>query len=475
MTGPGPAASYAAPTTAPAPLAPRTSSAPAAPVPHAAPRRRGRLSLTGGRSTPAALQTLMVGLIIGSLVWGIVAVLTVGQHSSAAKEVASTSEPLSLAAQRMYLSLSDADVKATTSFLAHPPGGSPQPLADRQAYDADIANAAAELATLRSAGTGVDSARLDKDLAAISAGLPIYTGYVQRAQTYSSLGFLLTGGSFIENASEEMHLVLLPAANDIYSQENAALMSASGQATGLPLIVACLLVAIAVGYVLLRSQRWLTRRTHRRINPGLLLATAALAITTIWMVAGFASVRSNFGEGLGHGSTPAESLAQASIAAQAGRRFEVLNLISRSGASSFQADIADAQKRIGPGSGSLLAAASAASMPGAGAGAAAAAGRDARSWESESVKVFSLNPATATYADETGLVIGTGSGSSQAAFEKLETDLRNGIAADQVIFRAKAASGSTAFDGLEVAVIIAVAAMIGGSAWGVSRRLAEYR
>lgn len=475
MTGPASPASYAAPAASPAPVPPR---APTAPVPPAAPavrRRQGRLSLTGDRGTPAILQTLLVGLIIGSLLWGVVTALTIAQHSSAAKEVASTSEPLSLAAQRMYLSLSDADVKATTSFLAHPPGGTPMPLHDRQAYDADIANAAAELATLRSAGTGVNSAKLDQDLAAISAGLPIYTGYVQRAQTYSSLGFLLTGGSFIENASEEMHLVLLPAANDIYAQENAALTSASAQATGLPLIVISLLVAAGIGYVLLRSQRWLTRRTHRRINPGLLLATAALAICTSWMVVAFASARSNFGEGLGHGSTPAESLAQASIAAQAGRRFEVLNLISRSGASSFQADITDGQRRIGPGPGSLLAAAQAASPSGAGADAAAAAARDAKGWESESVKVFSLNPATATYADETSLVIGTGSGSSQAAFEKLEADLREGIAADQVVFKSSAASGRSAFDGLDVAVIIAALAMAAGSAWGVSRRLAEYR
>jgi hypothetical protein len=66
-------------------------------------------------------------------------------------------------------------------------------------------------------------------------------------------------------------------------------------------------------------------------------------------------------------------------------------------------------------------------------------------------------------------------GSSQAAFEKLETDLRNGIAADQVVFKSSAASGSSAFDGLELAVIIAALAMAAGSAWGVSRRLAEYR
>src|SRR6185437_1854415 len=169
MTGPASNASYAAPAATQTPMPMR---APAAPMRPAAPARRwARRSRTGDRGTPAILQTLLVGLIIGSLLWGVVTALTVAQHSSAAKEVASTSEPLSLAAQRMYLSLSDADVKATTSFLAHPPGGTPMPLSDRQAYDADIANAAADLATLRSAGTGVDSAKLDKDLAAISAGL----------------------------------------------------------------------------------------------------------------------------------------------------------------------------------------------------------------------------------------------------------------------------------------------------------------
>ena len=55
---------------------------------------------------------------------------TVIQHASAAQDVVSTSEPLSLSAQQMYRSLSDADVTATTAFLAGPD----EPLPARQRY-----------------------------------------------------------------------------------------------------------------------------------------------------------------------------------------------------------------------------------------------------------------------------------------------------------------------------------------------------
>lgn len=421
-----------------------------------------------GTGTPSVLRLLMVALVAGSILFGVAAALTIGQHASAAGEVVSTSEPLSLAAQQMYQSLSDADITTTTAFLAGPP----QLLSVRQHFDADIANAAADLATLRSAGG--NSKQLAASLAAISAGLPVYAGYVQQAQTYSSFGYPLTGGSFMQVASEEMHLTLLPAARSIYSRENAALTSASAQATGLPLIVISVLLALIVGVILFRAQRWLTRRTHRRVNYGLALASGALAVVTIWMLVAFTAARSDFGTSLGHGSTPAEALAQAGIAAQQARSDQVLNLISRSGSSSFQADFTVQQHKIGPGGGTLLDSAASSAPAGAGASAVNSAGQDARTWYSASSKVFALDLAS-SYAAETKLVIGTGSGSSEAAFSTLESDITRGIAADQVVFRSKAASGSTSFNGLELAVIIAALLMAGGSTWGLSRRLAEYR
>lgn len=458
----------AGPAAAPPGALPLPAQAVQAPSPAA---RSSRLHRPAG--TPAILRLLLIGLVAGSLGWGIIGAFAVSQHAAAADQVVTSSEPLSLDAQQMYRSLSDADVTATSAFLAGPP----EPLAVRRHYEADIAQAAADLAALRSAPAaagGSAAKRLAASLAAISASLPLYTGYVQQAKTYSSLGFPLTGGSFMQVASEEMHLKLLPAARSVYAQVNAALRTESARATGLPWIVIALIIAVAMAFVLLRTQLWLRRRTHRLVNYGLLAASLALAVSALWLVVSFLSARSDFQQGLGHGSTPAETLAQAGIAAQQARGDEVLNLISRSGSTSFQQDFTAMRARIGPGPGTLLDTAAAASPDGTAARAVAEARRDARNWYRVAGQVFKLD-LSAHYAAETHLVIGTGRGSSSAGFAKLESDISRAIAADQVVFSTNASDGRGAYAGLEAAVIIAAAVMAAGCAWGLSRRLAEYR
>ncbi len=452
---------------------------PGPPGQHTAPRQPpGRLSLraagarlTGPRAagTPAILRSLLIGLVAAALAWGVLAAWTVDQHASAAAQVVGASEPLTLASKGMYQSLSDADVTATTAYLTGPNW----PLAVRQRYEADIARAGADLASLRDSGATA-SAQAAADLATISAGLPAYTNYVGEAKTYSSLGYPLPGGSLMQVASEEMHLRLLPAASALYAQESASLGSVGGQATGLPWMIVVLVLAAAIAFALLRTQQWLRRRTHRTVNYGLSWATLAVIAILAWLAIAFTSARSDLENGLQHGSTPAEQLAQAGISAQQARGDEVLNLISRTGSTSFQADFAARRAKIGPGPGTLLTSAAAESPSGQGAAAVAAAQRDARSWYSATETVFRLDLA-ANYAAERTLVIGSQPGSSAAQFGKLEADLRRAIAADQVTFRAGATSGSGAFGGLEFGVILAALVIAGGSAWGLSRRLAEYR
>ena len=434
---------------------------------HAAPIRTRR-SLTGA-GTPGVLRLLLTDLVAACVVWGALSAWTVGRHASAASEVVAASEPLSLAAQQMYQSLSDADVTATTAILVGPP----ESLTARLRFDGDIANAATDLARLRSASAGSSDSVITADLTAVSTGLPVYSQYVQEALNWDTNGLPLTAGSSMQAASDVMHVTLLPAANAIYVRQSAALTAASAQATGLPWIVVTVLLAVAIGYVLLRSQRWLTRRTHRRINPGLLVATAAVLISTIWLVAVFLSVRSDFNKGLGHGSTPAEELAQSVIAAQQARGDQVLNVISRTGSTSFSADFTAETQKIGPRPGSLLTTARASST-GVGAAEAVAAASAATAWYSVSAQVFQLDNAH-QYAAEIARVIGTGPGSSEPGFTTLVAHLRRGIDADQAVFKSNAASGSGAFGGLEIGVIIATLLIATGSAWSLSRRLAEYR
>ena len=416
---------------------------------------------------PAKLWTLSAGLVLLALAWGALAGWTVGQHTSAASNVVHVDEPLALAAQQMYESISDADVTATTTFLSGPE----PPLAPLQRYRADVAGAAADLARLRNAADGNQS--LTAALADFSAGLPVYTGYVAQAQTEYALGYPLTGGSFMQVASEEAHLVLLPAARTVYTLQDAALTAASSQATGLPLVIVAGVLAVVTGFVLYRAQRWLTRRTHRVFNYGLVTASAALIISVVWLVVTFAVARSDLVRGIGYGSRPAGTLAQASIDVQQVRGDEILNLISRSGDTSFEQNFRSVRDQIGPGTGTLLAVAASASR-GQAEAQVTMAERDATSWYTANEQVYRLDLAAA-YAAETTLVIGTGPGSSAAGYTQLENDISRAIAGDLSTFQSNATAGASAFGPLEDVVIVSALLMVGGSAWGLSRRLGEYR
>jgi hypothetical protein len=434
-----------------------------------APRQAGRAARRRGVTTPATLQAVLTALILLSLAWGAFGGWVASVHSSAASAMASVDEPLSLDAQQLYQSIADADVTATTMFLA-----SSQPsLSSLQVYQGDIATASARLSTLRAAGGQNQLA--SAALASLSADLPLYTGYVAEARSAYALGYPLTGGSFVQVASEEAHLDLLPAAKTVFDQENDVLAAASGQATGLPLVIAAVLLAIVTGVVLFRAQRWLTRRTNRVLNVGLALASALLVVSAVWLVAGFLGGRSDLEAGIGHGSQPAKQLAQASIDVQRIRGDAVLNVISRSGDTSFQSDFAAVSGQVGPGRLSLLGAAAAAESSGtAAASLVAAAEREATAWYAANADVYRLG-ATAQYAQERAQVIGTGANSSAAGYDALEPDLTQAITDDQSAFRTAVSAGSAALNPLEPVVIVA-ALLRALACWqGLRRRLAEYR
>ena len=429
-------------------------------------RRLGTLT-PRARTTPGQLRVLLALLVLLGLGWGAIAAWTVALHQSAASEVVATSEPLSLDAQQIYQSLSDAQVTVSAAFLASPQ----EPLAARQRYDADIARATAGLKTATAAS---DDRVLSRNLAILSAGLPVYTADVANAELYNSIGFL-AGSSSMQVAAEEMQLTLLPAAHAVYTRENASLTATSAQATGLPLVVVTVVIGLVLLLVLFRVQRWLTRRTHRIVNYGLLVATVATAASVLWLAASFAVARIDLGRALQHGSQPAATVAEAGIAAQRARGDEILNLISHSGDTAFQADFHAAQTQLGPGAGSLLTSALNQSQ-GRSRGQARirAAAADATRWYAVNQQVHELDTQNQT-AKETQLVTGTGPGTAATLFGQLDANLTAAMAADEATFRSGAATGRDAFTGLEAGVIVLALVMVAGSGWGINRRLAEYR
>jgi hypothetical protein len=447
-----------------------------APVPRAPTVQRAwPLSRLDTATTPGRLGLLVVGLVLLSLAWGVLAALTAEQHASAAANVVAVSEPLSLDAEQIYQSLSDADATAASAFLS----GGLEPAAARQRYNADITQAAIRIEAA-SALLGSSAARTQlpgplniqaatagsatgDDLAILSAGLPVYADEVGTAQADNRLGLPL-GAAYLREASALLRGNLLTAASDIYTKENGLLTSASAQATGLPLIVIAVVIGLVLGYLLYRSWRWLTRRTHRRVNYGLLVAAVAFAASLVWLTTAFATGRAELLHAQQRGSAPAEAYARADVAALRAHADESLTLVDNSGDDSYQQDFIAQQKLLGPGPGTLIGAVEAS----AGNGAVAA---DAQAWYRAHAALRALDDS----GNHSAAVQSALAGEAAARFARLSADLSNGIDAGQAVFASDARGGRDAFTGLAVGVIVASLIMAAGCAWGLNRRLAEYR
>jgi hypothetical protein len=399
-------------------------------------------------------------LILGSLAWGALATFAVAQHASAARTVVAASEPLTVDAEQVWRSLSDADDAATTAILAG--GVTPQRVRDR--YDGDIRRAQAAIEDAAARHGAPD------DLATLSTGLGTYESDVATALADNRLGYPL-GAAYLRQANDQMRSVLLPAANDLYTRQIAQLTNASGQATGLPLIVVTVVAGLALGFGYYRASRWLLGRTHRVLNGGVLVAGAAGAIALLWLAGAFLAGRGDLLTAQAQGATPVHALVNANIAVLKGHADEGLTLINNSGDDSKESDFKSQLKLLGPGPGTLLTAAANAAKGSPGAVSATSAAADAQLWGKAHLDVRSADNG-GDHLKAVGLVQ---NGAAGSAFEHLAGDLDNAIFADSAAFDSNASSGQDAFTGLEAGMIIATLIMVGGIAWGLSRRLAEYR
>lgn len=408
----------------------------------------------------------MVGLIALALTWGVVSAWVVAQRASGASDVVSISEPLSLDGDQIYRALSDADATAASAFLS----GGLEPLAARHRYEADLSAAASRL---EDATSTAGHSPASKDLATLSRELPVYAGEVETARADNRLGLPL-GAAYLREASSLMRGTLLPAARNISAQADRQLSASSGQATGLATLLVLLVVAVLIGYALVRAQRWLFRHTHRRLNPGLALASAALVVSLLWLAVAIGVGRSDLVRAHSQGSGPVSALGQADIAALRARADESLTLIDAGGDDSFQADFLTVQHQLGPGSGTLLTNAVSASGGTPAASEAANAAATAARWYTAHRTVRSLDNS-GQHSRAIQLVTTPGPGHSSTLFTRLDSSLTHAIAADQAAFRSDAAAGRGAFTGLEAGVIVLALIMAAGAYRGISKRLAEYR
>ena len=211
------------------------------------------------------------------------------------------------------------------------------------------------------------------------------------------------------------------------------------------------------------SSRWLARHTHRVVNYGLLLAALVGLVSLVWLAGAFAVGRAELLHAQQQGSAPAQAFARADVAALQAHADESLTLIDNSGDDAYQADFLAQQKLLGPGPGTLL---DAVQAP-AGNGAVA----DAQAWYRAHAALRALDDG-GNHAEAVQSAL---AGPAATSFARLSASLSDGINADQAVFASSARGGRDAFTGLAAGMIVASLVMVAGCAWGLSRRLAEYR
>jgi hypothetical protein len=421
-------------------------------------------------TTPSWLGWALVSLVALSLLWGAIAAWTVAQRAAAAQEAVTSIEPLSVDAQQIYRALSDADATAATSFLS----GGLEPLAVRHRYLTDIAHATSRLAAARAAEAAQNAAGQSSatgPLTALIEAVPDYTGLIETARADNRLGYPL-GAAYLREASRLMRARLLPAARELYAQENARLASADARATGLPYLAIGL--ALVVAFVLVRTQRRLARRTNRVFNRGLLAASIVGLVAAAWLFGALTAARVSLLDARDHGSAPVEALARADIAALRAHSDESLTLVDNDGDDAFQQDFLAMARQLGPGPGTLLTSAAVAASGSAAARPAAAAARLAPAWYTVHRRLRSLDDR-GLHAAAVALAVGSGPGSSGRLFGRMDADLSAAISEDQAAFRTAGQAGRDDLTGLEAGQVAAGLLMAVGCAWGLTTRLAEYR
>jgi hypothetical protein len=221
------------------------------------------------------------------------------------------------------------------------------------------------------------------------------------------------------------------------------------------------------------ASRWLGRRTHRVLNPGLLLAGAAAVIALAWLAVAYTGARGDLLAAQSRGSAPVEALARADIAALQAHADESLTLIDNTGDDTYQADYVSTEKALGPGAGTLLNAATAAAQGTPAEPAVQQATTDAQLWFAAHAKVRILDDNNNHPASVTS-VLGTSPGDAGGAFIRLTGDLTTAVNQDQAVFNSTASSATGAYAGLAPGVAVAALVMAAACAWGRGRRQVVY-
>jgi hypothetical protein len=458
-----------------APGIPAQPGPPAPAVPPAPPARRTAFAEGAERLRAAATtepgRLRLIGAVLALLVvaFGAVTAWQTSERAAAADDVLHRSQPLSSGAADIYRSLADANTAASSGFLA----GGQETAASRDRYEKDISTAASGLVT--AAANAEPGSASEATIARLNRLLPEYKGLVERARTYNRQGYPV-GGAYLRYANEKMQKEMLPAAEDLYTKENARLDADYGDATPYPW------AAIALGLLALAALGWAQHRTYRHtnrvLNHGLVAASAATAVVLMWLVVGHMIARSDLNGSYDHGIRSLNVLHDARIASLKARGNENLSLVAR-GAETITVDgkpydayYYDFDKDMAVLGKGLSQAEHLADDRGGTTPVKAAEGNMAV-WKQRHTAARTEDE-NGNYQEALDKVIGA-KGATGECFDSVDSNLARAIGHEQTEFQQAAGDGRDAMAGLPVGAAVLAVLGAAGAVAGIGRRLSEYR
>jgi len=419
-------------------------------------------------TTPGRLSVIAVGLVLLALIIGLVGTLSAQDRKNTINDLIDHREPLASAAQQVYRSLSDADATVASGFLSI----GTEPLATRQHYEADIAQAGAALAYAASDSAGVENAATQVGI--LNQQLPVYTGLIETARANNRQGFP-AGASYLREASELMRSKLLPAAQELYHINTERLTAEQDDATSFPwLATALVLVLIAV---LIWTQVYLTRRTNRLLNVGLLVATVSVVVAVLWGSVAMIVQSALVSSGQSDGSRQIDVLVRARIAALQARADETLTLVARGDGAGYEKDFGTlAGQLLGQDKqGGLLGEAKDLASGKDSANDVDDAVKNAAAWVDAHTQVRKLDDS-GQYQDAVDLVIDAEKPDGTAiAFGRLDQNLVDAINSDRQGFLDDTRNADRALTALAPGFAVLAVFAAAGVTIGIRERLREYR
>ncbi|GAA3206931.1 hypothetical protein [Dactylosporangium siamense] len=415
-------------------------------------------------TSPGRLTTLTAVVVVLGLAFGLAGVLAMRASVGLVSDVTDRSGPLSLQAQDIYRSLSDADATAATAFL----GNGVEPAELRKRYLDDIARASSALTVALHSAEG----RSATALGVLVRQIPVYTGLVESARTYNRQGIPL-GGAYLREASALMRQTILPAAQELFRAEATRLSDAQRAVARWPWTVT--LLGLALLGVLVLTQRYLIRLTNRRLNRGMVLATVAALVAFGWLAIAASGAAGHISDGRDGGSEQVGLLAEARITALQARADEGLTLIARGDGKAFEDDFKVMMEQLAgkDGKGGLLQRAHQEAPDDAARAAVQQAQQHAAEWLTVHQKVRELDDGS-QHAEAVKLAT-DGDASAASAAGRLDAALAEGIAGGGRRFDRAAAGAGDALGGADIAVALLALAVAAAAAFGLNQRIAEYR